>query len=153
MKKTLLLILTLALLVVCVYASAEEENTVVIEADGETITLTLSEYGFDNDEKTSYSVTADGYNIFFSGRSGSIVDNMPFQVGLVWSSGRVMIGSTFALTADPKTVVCFDEEDDSPMEDPIYIVIIPKGKEVTEGYFYVIAEEKFYEAAELGIGQ
>lgn len=131
-------------------ARAEGADAVELEIDGKTVSLRISECGLSED-KTSYHVTVDGYNVLFSGRSGSLRDNMPFRVAVAWDTETALVGSSFAITTDPVTKVTLEKEDKSPMEEPLFILIIPKDLPVSDSWYYVIADGKFRKLEDIGL--
>ena len=125
-------------------APAEPSEPIQLTVSGETMTLSIREHGF-NDDRTSYHVVVDGCNVLFD-TAGNVrgTDNMPFSVSLVWGSGKYMTASTFGITTDPVTKCYIEYADKKPFdEDPLFIAITPKGSEVIDGWFYVIADGKF----------
>ena len=152
-KKVIPVILAL-LVVLCIGAALAAGTDSIKIKDGSTeLTLRIKDYGFDNDGKTSYRVVVDGFNILLSGKVGSIEENMPFDVAIAWSREDYIRHTSYVVTMEPVTEGIFEREDESVLEDPLYIMIAPKGTAINEGYYYVIAEKKFYPAEEMGFGE
>ncbi len=145
MKKLLCVLMVLGIL--WSFALAEGTDSIEIKDGSTVLTLSVTDYWMSEDH-TSFTVTVDGFNFLLSGKSGSVADLMPFKLAIGWSSDDYITSESFALNLDPATTAYFSKEDGSPFEEPLYIMIAPKGKSVNRGYFYVIAEGKFHEAKE-----
>ncbi len=149
MKRIMIILLAVAaaLLFLVPAVSAAGEGTETVKVKGST--LSIKQCGFENDDHTSYSVTVGGYNVLLSGKSGNILDMMTFRLAIAWSPDDYIVSSSFGITIDPVTIGYFSKKDGSPMEEPLYIIIAPKGTDVKYGYYYVIAEGKFRDGTEI----
>ena len=148
--------LLLALCALCSFAMAEGGDTPPLRegrdsiqiADGKgTVTLAIKEYGFSED-RTAFTVTVDGYNFLLSGKSGTVSEIMPFRIAIAWSPEEYLTSESFTITTEPVTTAVFRKDDGSALEEPLYILIAPKGKEINKGYFFVLSDGKFHSAAE-----
>ena len=116
------------------------------------LNLTILDYGF-NEDRTVFTVTVNGYNFLKSGETGSVEEIMPFKIGIAYDGpDNYMVSSSFGVTEDPVTIAYFSKEDNSPMEEPLYIVIAPKEEKIKNGWHYVIAEDRFYDAYDIYYG-
>ncbi len=129
-------------------AAAEGSESVEVPDDDQMLTLTIQEYGFSGEDHTNYHVTVGGYNLFNSGKSGVIEDIMPFELAIAWSRDDYLTheGYVIRFGGGDETEGSFSKDDNSAMEEPLYIIIAPKGTEVRDGFFYVISEGMFYPA-------
>lgn len=150
MKKLLVLLLTVSLCLGGFFPSAAAEGTDTVQVpDGNsTVTLSITECGFTNEEHSAYSVTVSGYNALLTGKEGIITDIMPFRVAIAWNTKEWIETGSFALTLDPVTIAQFEKSDHTTMEEPLYVLIAPKGTPISNGWCYVIAEGRFHDPAE-----
>ena len=130
--KGIITFLIVILLFACGCAMAEGMESIEIKDGSTVLTLSISDYGMSEDH-TSYTVTVDGYNFLLSGKSGSVADVMPFTLAIAWDSYDFITSESFALNLDPATTAYFRKDDGSSFEEPLYIMIAPKGQKVNRG--------------------
>ena len=153
MKKQIILgitvILALLLLLPGNVSLGEGTDTIRIKDGNSTVELSVKAYGYDKEDRTSYTVTLDGYNVLLSGKLGVITDIMPFNIAIAWSPSEYLTASTFGVTMDPETVGFFRDPSGGAIREPLYIIVAPKGWRISNGYYYVIDKGGFYSAEEL----
>ena len=150
MKKILAMLMIISLLLsVSVLAEEKAADTIEIDDEGTILTLSIQEHGYRSDERTIYFVTVAGYNVLTSGKYGAIEEIMPFDVAIVWGPEDYIYHSAYVVTMDPVTIAEFEKDDGTALEEPLYIMITPKGAEISDSFFYVIADEKFCSASEI----
>ena len=82
-----LLILALLCAALPLTAAAAGSETIQIRDGSDILTLGIQDCGLSED-RTSYHVVVDGYNILFSGKEGSFLDNMPFRTAIAWKMNK-----------------------------------------------------------------
>lgn len=162
MKRFISAILVLACLVAfAISASAETSDelrgtrTIQVPDGKSTLSLSISEAKF-NEEHTIYTVTVYGFNAVKSGRAPAFADirpYMPFDIAVAWSPYEYIGYNSFTVTTKPVTIAHFEKKSGSWMEQPLYIMIAPKGTAVNKGWYYVISQRRFYPAEAVLSGQ
>lgn len=126
-------------------------DTIRMRYDFTVSTLGIRECGFTRDSHTAWSATVEGFDVLQAARRGTVSELIPFRAAIAWKDGSMADSYTYGIsyTGEPITILNFESRDGTPLEEPDYILIAEKDKDLSQGWCYVISEVKFHRAAEI----
>ena len=119
-----------------------EPDTLPFTDGSRTYSLSIGKYGFTDEGKTTYGVTVNGYT-----REGG-ADPTPFRVAVAWSPEQYLTASVYGQDTGSSITAYFMVPEDVPEEEPKYIIIAARDREIPWGDYYVIDEGKFHPGTE-----